>query len=202
MLEGIAGSVTGAYQQTLTAKAPQPNRVAARPQELEGEGAGAAKATGETAAGGAAGIASSELTETQAAQGGTVVTSEGTANAATVPGLTQQLVNENLTNIAAQDSRLAAAVNGNGTNGLNFPIGKGTSAEAASLGQIWVGDGARPMTGVPGGFVSADGTRVYRPPAAKPNTPAKFAPTGVQANFQQLQNGVVISNGHLNITQP
>jgi hypothetical protein len=55
MLEGIAGSVTGAYQQTLTAKAPQPNRVAARPQELEGEGAGAAKATGETAAGGAAG---------------------------------------------------------------------------------------------------------------------------------------------------
>jgi hypothetical protein len=55
MLEGIAGSVTGAYQQTLTAKAPQPNRVAARPQELEGAGAGAAKATGETAAGGAAG---------------------------------------------------------------------------------------------------------------------------------------------------
>jgi hypothetical protein len=49
--------VTGAYQQTLTAKAPQPNRVAARPQELEGEGAGAAKATGETAAGGAVGTA-------------------------------------------------------------------------------------------------------------------------------------------------
>jgi hypothetical protein len=60
MLEGIAGSVTGAYQQTLTAKAPQPNRVAARPQELEGEGAEAAKATGETAAGGAAGTAAKE----------------------------------------------------------------------------------------------------------------------------------------------
>jgi hypothetical protein len=57
MLEGIAGSVTGAYQQTLTAKAPQPNRVAARPQELEGEGAEAAKATGETAAENVAGTA-------------------------------------------------------------------------------------------------------------------------------------------------
>lgn len=132
----------------------------------------------------------------------TTVTSEGTANSATLQGLKDQLLNENLTNIAAQDPRLAAAVNGSGTNNINFSIGTGTATEADSLGQIWVGDGARPMNGVPGGLVSADGTRVYRPPTVKPNTPAQFAPTGVQANFQQLQNGVVISNGHLNITKP
>lgn len=113
-----------------------------------------------------------------------------------------QLANQNLENIAAQDPRLAAAVNGSGTNNINFSIGTGTSAEAGSLGQTWVGDGVRPMNGVPGGLVSADGTRIYRPPTAKPNTPVQYAPTGVQANFQQLKNGAVISNGHLNITKP
>ncbi|WP_442953511.1 hypothetical protein [Paraburkholderia sp. SOS3] len=132
----------------------------------------------------------------------TAGTSEGTANAATLQGLKGQLANENLANIAAQDPRLAAAVNGSGTSNINFPIGTGTAAEADTLGQTWVGDGARPINGVPGGLVSADGTRVYRPPTAKPNTPVQYAPTGVQANFQQLENGVVISNGHLNISKP
>ncbi|MDQ7976708.1 DUF637 domain-containing protein [Paraburkholderia sp. SARCC-3016] len=132
----------------------------------------------------------------------TAGTSEGTANAATLQGLKGQLANENLANIAAQDPRLAAAVNGSGTSNINFPIGTGTAAEADTLGQTWVGDGARPINGVPGGLVSADGTRVYRPPTAKPNTPVQYAPTGVLANFQQLENGVVISNGHLNISKP
>jgi len=124
------------------------------------------------------------------------ITSEGTANAATGPQLAQQLQAENLANIASQDSRLATAAYGDGSGNINFSMGTGTAAEADALGQIWVGDGAQPMGGVQGGWVSADGTMTYRPPQPK-NSP--FAFTGVQANFQQLSNGQVISNGHLNI---
>ena len=117
------------------------------------------------------------------------------------PKLKDQLLQENLSNIAARDSRLAAALNGSGTKNPNFSIGTGSAAEADSLGRIWVGDGARPIAGVPGGLVSADGARVYRPPTAKPNTPAKYNPTGVQANFQMLQDGKVVSNGRLSVTK-
>jgi len=39
------------------------------------------------------------------AKGEAIVTSEGTANSATAPGLKQQLANENLANISAQDAR-------------------------------------------------------------------------------------------------
>lgn len=124
------------------------------------------------------------------------ITSGGTANAATGPQLAQQLQAENLANIASQDPRLATAVYGGGSGNMNFSIGTGTAAEADALGQVWVGDGAQPMGGVPDGLVSADGTMTYRPPQPK-NSP--FAFTGVQANFQQLSNGQVISNGHLNI---
>jgi filamentous hemagglutinin len=76
-------------------------------------------------------------------------------------------------------------------------MGTGTAAESNALGKIWVGDGAKPMNGVPGGLVSADGTMTYRPPTVKNSS---FATTGVQANFQQFSNGQMISNGHLNIT--
>ena len=41
--------------------------------------------------------------------------SSGAENAALYPKLKDQLIQENLSNIAAQDSRLAAAVNGSGT---------------------------------------------------------------------------------------
>jgi hypothetical protein len=133
---------------------------------------------------------------------GGISTSEGTANAATYQDLKNQLTNQNLANIAALDTRLETAVYGDGSGSLNFSIGTGSATEADSLGQAWVGDGARPMNGVPGGLVSADGTRVYRPPTAKPNTPTQYAPTGVQANFQLLENGVVVSNGHLNVSTP
>ncbi|CAG9219049.1 hypothetical protein BVI2075_70106 [Burkholderia vietnamiensis] len=57
-----------------------------------------------------------------------------------------QLLNENLANIAAQDPRLAAAVNGSGTNNINDSIGIGTTAEANRLGKIWVGDEATMMS--------------------------------------------------------
>ncbi len=40
--------------------------------------------------------------------------------------------------------------------------------------------------------------RIYLPPTAKPNTPSEYNPTGVQANFVQLNDkGQIISNGHL-----
>jgi len=41
---------------------------------------------------------------------------------------------------------------------------------------------------------------VYRLPTAKPSTPAQYNPTGVQANFQTLQDGKIVGNGHLNVT--
>lgn len=136
----------------------------------------------------------------QNGQGGNgAVTSGGTANLTTGPKLNQQLANENLANIGAQDPRLASAVNGSGTNNPNFSIGSGTATEANRLGEIWVGDGARPLNGVPGGLLSADGTRVYRPPTIKTSTPAQFNPTGVQANFQTRDpsTGATTSNGHM-----
>ena len=148
--------------------------------------------------GGARAVGAADSKVGGGAKGGAV--SSGAENAALYPKLKDQLIQENLSNIAAQDSRLAAAVSGSGTRNPNFSIGTGSAAEANSLGRIWVGDGARPISSVPGGLISADGTRVYRPPTAKPNTPAQYNPTGVQANFQTLQNGKVIRNGHLSIT--
>jgi filamentous hemagglutinin len=126
-----------------------------------------------------------------------VVTAEGTANAATYPLLKNQLATENLMNIAAQDSRLAKAVAG------EAGIGSGTAAEADRLGRVWVGDGARlakDQVNCPGCLWSADETRFYMAPTLKPNTPAEYSPTGVQANFEQWSNGKKISNGHLVVT--
>ncbi|WP_208759859.1 hypothetical protein [Yersinia mollaretii] len=50
-------------------------------------------------------------------------------------------------------------------------------------------------------MISADGTRVYRYPASKPNTPEELSPTGVQANFEILKNGQKIGNAHMVVTQ-
>jgi hypothetical protein len=146
------------------------------------------------------GIGKGAVAEAEAEAAGKGVTSGGTANAATYGNLKEQLAGENLASIAAQDPRLAAAVNGSGTKNINFNIGQGTAAEAEQLGKAWVGDGAK-MTSDGTGWVSADGTRVYRAPTAKPNVPVEFSSTGIQANFQQLENGKVVSNGHLNITK-
>ncbi|WP_409316811.1 DUF637 domain-containing protein [Pseudomonas sp. KCJK9016] len=127
--------------------------------------------------------------------------SSGAENAALYPKLKDQLIQENLSNIAAQDSRLAAAVNGSGTKNPNFSIGQGTSSEANQLGKTWVGDGAtKTSDGL--GLISADGTRVYRPPTPKDSS---FATTGVQANFEKYNinpvtgQRVKVSNGHLNV---
>ncbi|MDZ7277224.1 hypothetical protein N4G40_02860, partial [Pantoea eucrina] len=134
----------------------------------------------------------------------------GAENAALYPKLKDDLVHQNLNNIAKQDPRLAAAVKGSGTTNPNFSVGTGTAAEADRLGNIWVGDGAKLVTNqkeCPGCLVSADGTRLYRPPTEKPNTPTQYNPTGVQANFQVLEvnsttgKSVTVSNGHMNINK-
>ncbi len=130
-------------------------------------------------------------------------TPSGAANVAAGARLPEQLRQENLANIAAQDARLAAALRGSGTSNPNFGIGSGTASEADRLGQIFVGDGARATSG--GGLISADGTRAYRPASLK--RPSQFNPTGRQANFETYTvnpiNGdrVLIQNGHLVITK-
>ncbi|MFM0741445.1 hypothetical protein PQQ51_29775 [Paraburkholderia xenovorans] len=114
-----------------------------------------------------------------------------------------QLSDENLAKIAASDSRLAAAIDGSGNGKPNFTIGSGTAAEADQLGKLWVGDGAK-MTSDGSGWISADGTRVYRMPSEKNSS---FSPTGTQANFETYTvnsitgQHVKIGNGHLNLTK-
>ncbi|XTZ37861.1 hemagglutinin repeat-containing protein [Salmonella enterica] len=125
----------------------------------------------------------------------------GAENAATYPKLKDDLVQQNLNNIAKQDPRLAAVVQGD--NGkLNYGVGSSTKAEADRLGKIWVGDGAR-LTSDGSGLMSADKTRVYRFPASKDNS--SHATTGTQANFETYKINPVtgdktkIGNGHLDI---
>ncbi|EBV1275491.1 filamentous hemagglutinin N-terminal domain-containing protein [Salmonella enterica subsp. enterica serovar Oranienburg] len=125
----------------------------------------------------------------------------GAENAATYPKLKDDLIQQNLNNIAKQDPILAAVVKGD--NGkLNYGVGSGTKAEADRLGKIWVGEGARP-TKDGAGLMSADGMRVYRFPVSKDNSP--HATTGIQANFETFKINPVtgdktkIGNGHLDI---
>ncbi|QCT20231.1 hypothetical protein FEM41_11510 [Jejubacter calystegiae] len=126
----------------------------------------------------------------------------GAENVALYPKLKDDLLQQNLNNIAKQDPRLAIAVKGDGTKNPNFSIGMGTAADADRLGKIWVGDGGKLVDNqkkCPGCWTSADGTRLYRPPT---NKKSQFATTGVQANFQQFdKSGAMISNGHLNVTK-
>lgn len=126
----------------------------------------------------------------------------GAENAATYPKLKDELRQQNLNNIAKLDPRLSEAVKGSGTTNPNFPIGMGTAADADRLGKLWVGDGGKLVDNqkkCPGCWASADGSLIYRPPSPKKSP---FATTGVQANFQILdKSGVVISNGHLNVTK-
>ena len=96
-------------------------------------------------------------------------------NIATYPKLKSDLVRQNWDNIAKQDSRLNSAVNDwknmqpNGKGEINFGIGSASHSEAERLGRIWVGDGARLVNNpsCKGCLISADGTRLYRPPTTK-----------------------------------
>jgi len=124
--------------------------------------------------------------------------SSGAENVSTYPKLKDDLKQQNLDNIAAYDHRLAIAIKGDGSGKIDFGMGAGTRSESDGLGMIWVGDGARQTS--QGGWISADGTRGYRPPSEK-DTP--HATTGVQANFEryEIQDGkrVKVGNSHLNI---
>ncbi|MCF5941238.1 hypothetical protein L2221_25535, partial [Xanthomonas perforans] len=129
------------------------------------------------------------------------VRSNGEANIANGAKLRSDLANKELSSIADQDIRLKEAMIGSGTSNPNFGIGTANAQEANRLGMTWVGDGARPLSDG-SGWISADGTRVYRPPAAKPKS--KEAVTGIQANFERYEIDSYgkksrISNGHLDI---
>ncbi|MEM6053018.1 DUF6862 domain-containing protein [Erwinia sp. P7711] len=127
--------------------------------------------------------------------------STGAENAATYSKLKDELIQQNLNNIAKQDPRLAAVVQG-GNGKLNYGVGSGSASEADRLGKVWVGDGAR-LTSDGSGLMSADKTRVYRFPASKENS--SHATTGTQANFETYKINPVtgdktkIGNGHLDI---
>jgi len=125
--------------------------------------------------------------------------SSGAENAATYPKLKDDLVQQNLNNIAKQDPRLEIAIKGDGSGKKDFSMGEGSKTEADRLGQIWLGDGAKQTSG--GGWISADGTRGYRSPSTKDSP---FATTGTQANFETYEinssgKPVKVRYGHLNI---
>jgi len=175
----------------------------ALPAGLGGVGAGGAIGIGKTAA--EASAAKAEAVAANAVKNGAgkgEISSSGAENIANYPRLKDDLIQQNLNNIAKQDPRLAEAVKGSGVPNPNFSIGTGTSADADRLGKIWVGEGGKLVDNqakCPGCWISADGSLLYRPPTNK-NSP--FATTGVQANFQQFdKSGAMISNGHLNITK-
>ncbi|MBV7307068.1 hypothetical protein KW404_21745, partial [Xanthomonas vasicola pv. vasculorum] len=131
-----------------------------------------------------------------------VVRSNGEANIANGAELRSDLANKELSSIANQDVRLKEAMAGSGTSNQNFGIGTANAQEAHWLGMTWVGDGTRPLSDG-SGWISADGTRAYRSPAAKPNS--EEAVTGTQANFERYEidskgKRRKISNGHLDIT--
>jgi len=97
---------------------------------------------------------------------------------------------EEVTTLVRYSGILRRATGGKG----NFPIGRATAQEAKELGEAWVGRGFR-VSSDGKTLVSADGLRVFRPPAYKPN----FGK--VQANFEQklVPGGQPISNGHLDV---
>lgn len=78
----------------------------------------------------------------------------------------------------------------------NFGLGSGSSAQARTAGETWVGEGFR-VASDGKTLVSADGLRVYRPPTWKPRL-------GIhQANFEYWtahRSGLPHGNGHLVIT--
>ncbi|HFL5959510.1 TPA: VENN motif pre-toxin domain-containing protein, partial [Stenotrophomonas maltophilia] len=127
--------------------------------------------------------------------------SGASGNAADYQKLKDALVAEDLRAIGARDPRLNIAVGGSGTSNPNFSAGRGTHAEAERMGKILVGDGAR-RTSDGTGWISADGTRVYRPPSEKLS---ELAVTGVQANFERYEINKItgarkkIGNGHMDI---
>ncbi|MGR6652138.1 hypothetical protein [Avibacterium paragallinarum] len=121
--------------------------------------------------------------------------SSGAENVALYPKLKAELQKENLKNIVSKRPILEHSAFGYDNKTVEGTI---TSKEAEILGIDWVGDGATKTS--QGGLLSADGTRLYRPPTTKKHS--KYAITGVQANFErghQDENGTFISESNLHI---
>ncbi|MGV3227448.1 VENN motif pre-toxin domain-containing protein, partial [[Pasteurella] aerogenes] len=136
--------------------------------------------------------------KTQGYEYGDVRISSGAENVALYPKLKEQLRLENLQNISNEYPILKHAALGEGNL---TEKGIFTKTEIEKLAKEWVGEGYKITS--QGGFISADGTRRYRPPSTK--VKSSYAITGVQANFERghvdLEKGTFIpeSNLHLNI---
>ena len=87
----------------------------------------------------------------------------------------------------------------------NFGLGNLTRTEAANLGEGWVGKGAQIVTDKAGkiqAYVSADGSKVFRPSSLK------LQSGKIQANFERRfynerkKRWEVIANGHADIKDP
>ncbi|WP_133118697.1 DUF6862 domain-containing protein [Conservatibacter flavescens] len=118
-------------------------------------------------------------------------------NIALYSKLKEQLTHENLSNIVKNNSILEHAAFGKGNLTQSGAL---STDKIERLAKEWVGDNA--IKNSDGGFISADGTRRYRPPHIKHNSP--YATTGIQANFERgykNSNGIFIpeSNLHINV---
>ncbi|WP_176552709.1 hypothetical protein, partial [Testudinibacter sp. TR-2022] len=105
----------------------------------------------------------------------------------------EQLQAENLNNIIKNNSILEHAALGKGNLTQKGHI---TRVEAEKLAKEWVGDMAKETSN---GWISADGTRLYRSPSVKKYS--IYAETGVQANFERgyIKEGKFISESNLHI---
>ncbi|MGV6989419.1 hypothetical protein ACWA5Z_11110 [Testudinibacter sp. P80/BLE/0925] len=121
--------------------------------------------------------------------------SSGAENVVLYPKLKEQLQIENLNNIVKNNSILEHAALGKGNLTQKGHI---TREEVKKLAKEWVGDMAKETSN---GWISADGTRLYRSPSVKKYS--AYAETGIQANFQRghMKDGKFIteSNLHINI---
>ena len=104
----------------------------------------------------------------------------------------KQLQNENLSNIIKDNPMLEHAAFGNG----NLTFGSLSRKESELLALQWVGDGAIKTSN---GWISADGTRLYRAPDIKKYS--QYAETGIQSNFQRgyMNESKFISESNLHI---
>lgn len=67
--------------------------------------------------------------------------------------------------------------------GLSVPTQSGVGIAAATVSPMISGARLANNPSCKGCLISADGTRLYRPPTTKKNTPTHLNPTGTQANF-------------------
>lgn len=94
------------------------------------------------------------------------------------------------------DNKLKRIRNTKGNNTLKGSIG---TAEADYLGKKWVGDNHKVVYTKKGDeiWLSRDGTKKYRRPTKKPNSP--YTKTGKQANYERDNADGSHDNAHIDI---